>query len=184
MRKHLLGLIFILALIILPCCQSPQAPITAPTATSAHPAEPILEVSSPTGRRTLTLQEIEALPATEGWAGIKTSVGTIFAPLAHKGVLVEDLADLVGGFQPGSAVEIVAEDGYAMTMSYSQVMGGDFVTYDPQTGDEIPYDDALQLILADEREGQPLPEDTDGMLRLVVVSEDGDQVTDGHWAVE
>jgi DMSO/TMAO reductase YedYZ molybdopterin-dependent catalytic subunit len=183
-RKRIAWLSLILALICLPCCQPQPAPSTAPTGTAAQPGQPILEVSSPTGKRMLTLEEIQALPATEGWAGIKTSVGTIFAPLPHKGVLLEDLADLVGGFEPGSAVEIVAEDGYAMTMSYSQVTKGDFVIYDPQTGDEIPYDDALQLILAYEREGQPLPEDTDGTLRLVVVSEDGDQVTDGHWAVK
>ncbi len=38
--------------------------------------------------------------------------------------------------------------------------------------------------MAFEREGQPLPEDSDGTLRVVIISPKNDQVTDGHWSVK
>jgi DMSO/TMAO reductase YedYZ molybdopterin-dependent catalytic subunit len=147
-------------------------------------AQPILTVTGLNGSQTLTLAQLKALPAAEGWAGIKSSVGTITPPARYKGVSLINLCNLVGGLSADTALEIGAADGYAMTMSFNEAANGKFVTYDPATGNEISYGDALQGVIAYEREGKPLPEDTDGTLRLVITSSDNDQITDGHWSVK
>jgi DMSO/TMAO reductase YedYZ molybdopterin-dependent catalytic subunit len=69
-------------------------------------------------------------------------------------------------------------------MSYNEVVNGELVTYDPGTGSEIKINDPLRVILAYEREGKPLPAESDGALRLAVVSPKNNQVTDGHWTVK
>ena len=45
------------------------------------------------------MPELEALPAFEGYAGMKSSTGMITPPAVHKGVPLADLADLVGGLK-------------------------------------------------------------------------------------
>jgi DMSO/TMAO reductase YedYZ molybdopterin-dependent catalytic subunit len=144
----------------------------------------MLEVVGPSGSKTLTLDEVRALPAVTGWAGIKNSVGKITQPALHKGVALEELLRMVGGAGPEYAIEVTAKDGFATTLSYDEGIKGNLITYDPISGNEIKIGDALQVIVAYERDGQPLPEESDGSLRLAVISPRNNQVTDGHWAVK
>jgi DMSO/TMAO reductase YedYZ molybdopterin-dependent catalytic subunit len=161
------------------------APTEPPTAvTEAPKAEPVLEVTGPGGTKQLTMADVQALPAVEGQAGIKTSTGKITPPSLFKGVAITELANLVGGLDPSMGINVVAEDGYAMTLSYDQVTNGDFVAYDPGTGDEKKEKEPLQVIIAYANNGQPLPKDSDGNFRLVIVTPKNDQVTDGHWSVK
>jgi len=95
-----------------------------------------------------------------------------------------ELANQAGGFDPATGLNVVAEDGYAMTFSYDQITKGDFIAYDPATGDEKQMDEPLKVILAYAREDQPLDTDSDGTLRLVIISSKNNQVTDGHWSVK
>ena len=62
---------------------------------------------------------------------------------------------------------LVAKDGYGMTLSYEQIVDHTFTTYDPATGDEEPAADDLTVIVAYERDGEPLGQD-EGPLRLMV----------------
>jgi DMSO/TMAO reductase YedYZ molybdopterin-dependent catalytic subunit len=71
-----------------------------------------------------------------------------------------------------------------MTVSYDQITQGDFITYDPGTGDEVKIQDLLKVVIAYERGGKPLPEDSEGPLKLVVMTAKNNQVVDGHWAVK
>ena len=87
--------------------------------------------------------QLQALPAYEGYAGIKSSTGVITPPSKYKGVPLGDLADLVGGITEANGVTIVAKDGYGMTFSYRQIMEDGFTTYDPATGEEEPPDGKL-----------------------------------------
>lgn len=187
MNKGRLGLRIVLIWATLLACRcAPEAgpSPTSPTAIQSDNHQPILMLTSPSGSQALTLAQLKALPATEGWAGIKTSVGTIVQPARYKGVSLINLGNLVGGLGADAVVEIVAADGYAMTMSHNEAANGKFVTYDPATGNEIAYGDALQVVVAYELEGKPLPEDTDGTLRLVIMGSKNGQVTDGHWSVK
>ncbi len=167
----------------------PPTATPAPTATTV-PTEtpapsPVLEVVGVDGTtKSLTLNDIKALPVIEGQAGIKSSTGKITLPVAFKGVALKDLATVLGTFDETMGVNLVANDGYAITFSYDQVTNGSFIQYDPGTGDELKSPLPATAILAYEMDGKPLELQTDGNLRLVVVSDEAKQVVDGHWSVK
>jgi len=146
--------------------------------------EVVLEVVGFEETASLTMEELKDMPATEGWGGIKNSAGKIFPAEEIKGVLLTDLIDLVGGFDESIGVSIVAKDGYSMTMSHDQITEGDFITYDPGTGEENEVDYQMKVIVAYQRDGEPIPADDDGPLRLYIIGEDNNQVVDGHWVVK
>jgi hypothetical protein len=130
------------------------------------------------------MADLKALPAREGMAGIKSSTGKITLPNKFKGVALEDLADLVGGLTDTMGVNIGAEDGYSLSYSYDQILNGNYIAYNPVGGDELKEHDSLTAIIAYEMDGKPLNVDMDGNLRLVIISEEGNQVTDGHWSIK
>ena len=127
--------------------------------------------------------QLQALPAYEGYAGIKSSTGAITPPSKYKGVPLATLADLVGGITEANGVTIVAKDGYGMTFSYRQIMENGFTTYDPATGEEERPTASSPSIIAYEHEGKPIGED-DGPLKLAVAEDTPGQVVDGHWAIK
>jgi len=185
--SHWLALLLV-ALLVIGC-----APAATPTPASTEvppspteeptPAAPILTVSGPSAGLTFTRAELEALPVTEGYAGIKSSTGEITLPATYRGVSLADLAEVAGGLAPGNGLNLVAKDGYAITFSEDQALNGAFIAYDPATGDELKSPPGLTAILAYEREGEPISDDF-GPLRVAIVSEEGNQVTDGHWSVK
>ena len=172
--------------------QAPATPVEveAPVATEV-PTEapvvidqPVLEIVGPSQGLSLTLAELKALPATEGYAGIKSSTGKITPPITFKGVALKDLAELVGGMDETTGFNVVAEDGYSITFSYDQITNGTFIAYDPATGDELKNPVSLIPILAYEMDGNPLDPKEEGTLRLAIISDTLNQVTDGHWSVK
>ena len=130
------------------------------------------------------MEELKALPATEGYAGIKSSTGKITPPVTIKGVALKDLAEFIGGMDETTGFNVVAEDGYSITFSYDQIQNGSFIAYDPATGDELKNPVELTAILAYEVDGKPFDPKQDGTLRLAIVSPELNQVTDGHWSVK
>ncbi len=160
----------------------PTATPLPPTATP--PPTPVLQVIGPSATKSLTLNDMKKLAVVEGEAGFKSSTGRITPPLPHRGVSLKTLAELVGPLDAKMGVNAVAKDGYAITFSYDQLTKGTFIAYDPATGEELKNTSGLTAILAFERDGKPLPEDSDGTLRVVIISPKRDQVTDGHWSVK
>lgn len=169
MRRTLLALALALTLLAAACGGGPAIDLA-------------LEVSGAEGSVTLDMGDLEDMPVTEGWGGFVSSTGEIAIPERFTGVALSDLAAEVGGIEPGMGMTIVAEDGYAMTLSYDQAINGAFIAYDPSTGAEITPSGPLRPILAYYRDGEPLGDD--GPLRLEVVSDERDQVVDGHWTVK
>ncbi len=167
---------------------SPATPVPS-TATPFPPTEtpapqPILQVVGPSGSKSLTLDDLKKLAVIEGEAGTKSSTGKITPPVMHRGVSLLTLAELLGPLDASMGVNAVAKDGYAITFSHDQLTKGTFIAYDPATGDELKSPGSLTAMLAFEREGQPLNEESDGALRIVIISPKRDQVTDGHWSVK
>jgi hypothetical protein len=158
-------------------------PTVEPTLPPAEPGVTV-EILTAAETRAVTLAELQQLPVTEGYAGIKSSTGRITPPALYTGVAFSDLVALVGGVDENMGINVVADDGYSITFSYNQIMSGEFITYDPATGNELASPPDLTLILAYARDGEPLPEDSDGLLRLAIVSAENNQVTDGHWSVK
>lgn len=136
------------------------------------------------GEVSFTIDQLKEMPVTAGYAGIKSSTGKITPPSLHTGVSLADLCAAAGGCDESTAVTVFAKDGYGITFSHAQVYDGAFTTFDPVTGDEVAYEGKLTPIVVYEREGQPISPDEDGPMRLSVVSDQPNQVTDGHWAVK
>lgn len=155
----------------------------SPAPSPADDGPVVLTLKGDDVTKTLTMEQLKALPAYEGYAGIKSSTGVITPPSRFKGVPLLELADLVGGVSAANGVTIVAGDGYGMTLSYRQVTGDGFTTFDPATGEEEPADGPLTVIVAYENEGEPIPDD-DGPLRLAIAQDTPAQVTEGHWAIK
>jgi hypothetical protein len=161
-----------------------SAPAPTTKAPTVAPAPIVLKLDGLSSSKSLTLDDVKALPVSQGWAGIKSSTGKITVPEQYKGVSLQALAQVVGGMGPDSGINLTAKDGYAMTISYDQITKSDFITYDPGTGDEIKITEPLTVIIAYERSGKPLDEATEGPLKLVVITAKNNQVVDGHWAVK
>lgn len=163
----------------------PTATLEAATPTSEEGSEgsgvAALTVTKESASESFTLDDVQAMPAEEGWGGLMNSVGEISGPFEYKGVPLLDLVESVGELGEEDAVRIEAKDGYAMTFSYEQLTGGDFTTLDSKTGEEVPHDE-LTVIVAYEEDGEPLGEQT-GPLRIAILS-DEDQVTEGHWWIK
>jgi DMSO/TMAO reductase YedYZ molybdopterin-dependent catalytic subunit len=173
----------ILSLIISACGATSNPPAMTPTV--AGPTGRIFTVVGPKGGNILTMEQIKALPSTDGQAGIKSSTGKITIPEPFKGVALKDIVKYLNvTLDPSMGVSVYAEDGYSMTFSYDQVMNGAFIAYDPATGNELKTHDPLTAIVAYEHNGQPLDATQEGNLRLVVVSPKNNQVVDGHWSVK
>lgn len=165
---------------------APPAPTTAPESTDEPAADDtvVIEIVGPSETVSLTMAELQALPATEGYAGMKSSTGKITPPMPFKGVALSDLVELVGGMDETVGFNVVAEDGYSITFSYDQIQHGSFIAYDPATGDELKNPVDLIPILAYEMDGHGLNAKEDGIVRLAIISDTLNQVTDGHWAVK
>ncbi len=198
--KHLFkNLVFVLLLGVmlgLAGCGTPvvEAPVEEPVdvpveapATEEPVAEipvTVLELVNGDTSIFFTMDQLRAMPAVEGLAGIMSSTGKITAPAMHKGVLLSTLLEEVGGITADHSVEVVAEDGYSITYSPAQVLDGNYITYDVSSGDEMETIGTLQTVLAYDREGEPLNPDQDGQLRLVMIGESPLQVVDGHWSIK
>ncbi|MBU0495471.1 MAG: molybdopterin-dependent oxidoreductase [Chloroflexi bacterium] len=198
MKLRMFGLVLLFGslLVLGSQCPSMAAPTAAPTiaptvAPTVEPTAPapgtdvVLELEGLDGTtKSLTMTELQALPAYQGWGGSMSSTGRITPPLQIKGVTIEELAKLVGGLEPGTGVRVVAQDGYAMTFSYDQVAQGDYIVYDPGTGKETETKDRLRTVVSYLRDGKPNDPDKDGTLRIALLNDDQLQVTDGHWWVK
>jgi DMSO/TMAO reductase YedYZ molybdopterin-dependent catalytic subunit len=168
-----------LSLVLLLGCSA--MPVAEPAAEGNSDAT--LTVRAAEQSITLTWDDIRELPTYEGPGGRISSVGHVTPPVAFKGVTIEDLCGLVGGFTEENSVQITAKDGYGMTFSYNQIVTGDYDTYDPSTGEDQPLDGKLWTVVAYQEEGEPIPAEGDGPLRLAILGSDK-VVTDGHWWIK
>jgi len=125
--------------------------------------------------KTYTLDEIKAMPPYTAGGGFKKSTGTIVGPHNYTGVNITYLTDLVGGIASSNSMKITASDGYSMTYTYAQVMG-EIETYEGTTG-------PMTMVLAYEENGNPIPDEDGGPLRVAFTGPDS-PITDGHFWVK
>jgi DMSO/TMAO reductase YedYZ molybdopterin-dependent catalytic subunit len=132
---------------------------------------------------TATLTEAEAAELTqiEMTGGLKTSAGSIQGPYTYKGVPLGEALELVGGATDENSLRVTASDGYAMVFTWEEI-NGEFLTFDPATGDETEAAEPLMPVLAYMQEDEPLYEDT-GPIRLVVLGEEG-LISEGHFWIK
>ena len=131
-----------------------------------------VEIAGPTGTERLTVADLKALAATQGYGGYINALGTITGPKQYVGVSFDALKALVGG---GNTITVIASDGYSRTLTAAEA-AGEVPQFDPTTGEEIADPDPLALILAYSEDGNSLRYG-DGPLRAVLVGEAAEQVT-------
>ena len=132
-------------------------------------------------QKTLSYDEIKAMPSYEGWGGFFSTAGIVSGPFKVKGVTIESLCEQVGGVTPSQAVLVSAVDGYSMVFDYDQI-SGKFDTYDPQTMKPTPHGE-LKLILMYREDGKPLSHDDGKPLRIATVGTDK-LLIEGHFWVK
>ncbi len=130
-----------------------------------------------TTEKVLTVDNLRALPAVNGYGYAVSTTGTRFGPYACKGVDIRDVAAVAGGIRPGQQVWIYAPDGYLWVFDSDQMEGTGFVTFDENLK-EIPAP-PLRLILMYGQNGTPLSYDDGGPLRIAIISEKPGVVTEG-----
>jgi hypothetical protein len=163
--------------IVVISCQGIQNSTPAPS------NQVILTIVSADKTITLNYTEFKAVGMASGYGGIKTTTDRISGPNQYGGVQLVDLIKLVHQSAEPVSVQVEGEDGYGITFSSNQLITGNFITYDPPSGEQIKID-GLKVILASEEDGQPLNKEKDGILRVQIISEKPNQVTDGHWSVK
>jgi hypothetical protein len=131
---------------------------------------------------TLNESDIAKLARFESMGGYETSAGSIRGIANYTGVRLADLCNLVGGINDTYSLTVTASDGYSMVYSYDQIMGQNFVTFDPATGDEVNHTQHLTPVLAYYKDGLNLTSD-EGPLRLAILTSDG-LLTEGHWWIK
>jgi hypothetical protein len=133
---------------------------------------------------TLVLKEsdIARLEPFESEGGFKTSAGSLRGIGNYTGIRLVDLCNLVGGIDENCSLRVTADDGYSMVFAYNQVMGQDFVTFNPSTGDEVNRTQPLTTVLAYYKDGLNLTSD-EGPLRVAVLGSEG-LLTEGHWWIK
>ncbi len=125
----------------------------------------------------LSLAELRALPAEEGYGYAVSTVGITFGPNRYRGVLLTNLAAMAGGADENDLVYVSAEDGYLWVFDTDQVRGEGFFTFDENLH-EIPPP-PLRVILAYEQDSRPLTYEEGGPLRIVIITESPDVITEG-----
>jgi len=143
----------------------------------------LLSISSAENSADLTCADLREIGFAEGYGGIITTTDRISKPELYSGVPIMDLVKLVASGNEAVSIQVESEDGYAITFSSLQVEDGNFLTYDPETGEPNEVS-GLQTILAQTVNGEPLDKEHDGTLRLRIISEEPNQVSDGHWSVK
>jgi DMSO/TMAO reductase YedYZ molybdopterin-dependent catalytic subunit len=129
-------------------------------------------------QRVITYQEICSLPCQEASGGYLTTAGIVYGPYEVKGVLLQDLCDLVGGIPSNGFVSVNAPDGYSMALDHDQIYNGGFLMWDAETIHEVAAEHQV-VLLTYEWDGKPITNNDGGPLRLAVVS--GDPfLTEGH----
>jgi hypothetical protein len=89
---------------------------------------------------------------------------------------------LVGGINELCSLRITADDGYSMVYTYEQILGHNFVTFDPATGNETQPTEPLTTVLVYHKDGMNLTSD-EGPLRVAVLGSEG-LLTEGHWWIK
>jgi Oxidoreductase molybdopterin binding domain/CARDB len=128
----------------------------------------------------LNSTDIGSLPSYRAYGGYKNQLGNIRGLGNYTGVPLPMLCNLVGGINSSQCLLVTASDDYSMTFTYAQV-NGDFVTYDPATGDEVQHLEPLTAILAYYKNDLNLSLDDGGPLRLAIVGPEGFATNSTYW---
>jgi molybdate/tungstate transport system substrate-binding protein len=126
--------------------------------------------------------DITELQCIEYEGGYMTSSGALKGMGTYTGIPLSSLYNMIGGITNETVVRVTASDDYSMVYTYDQLTSGEFITFDPVTGDEVEHTKTIEVVLAYLCDGEPL-EASDGPLRLTAIGPEG-YLTEGHYWVK
>lgn len=124
---------------------------------------------------------IESLSSYRAFGGYKNQLGNIRGLGNYTGVPLATLCDLVGGISNSDILRVSASDDYSINFTYEQAKNGDFITYDPATGDQVVHLQPLTPIVAYYKNDTDLSSTDGGPLRLAIVGPEGYATNSTYW---
>jgi hypothetical protein len=170
--------LFVISMLL---CQSYVTDKVASASPSVNlPPISLTLVASNGTQRVIHEGDIGNLASYRAKGGYKNKLGKITGPDNYTGVPLTTLCDLVGGVQHDGLLLITSVDGYSITFTYAQV-NGDFVTYDPITGNAMTHNQSLVPILAYFKNDVNVSS-SDGPLRIAIVGPEGLITGSSYWS--
>ena len=134
--------------------------------TSAGPTA--LTVTNGSQVKTYSMSQIKDDNLVNENGGEKTQDGTIIGPYPYIAVLLTDIIYPVGGVTSGESVKLTSADGSSTTLTYDQIVNGNFNIYN-STGSKITTATKPTICIIFSQNGSPLVGST-GPLELGALS--------------
>ena len=163
-------------------CSSSQTTTSTPVVTSssstAASGETVLTITKGDKTVTYTMAELQALPSVSGWGGKSTMHGSE-APAQFKGVAMSQLLKAVGGMTDKNSLVVTAKDNYSRTLTYDQVINGNFAVMD-NSGNEVTPVKTPVLFVAYEQNGGALDSNS-GTIMIGVMTAQNELTGGDNW---
>ncbi len=170
MKKNIvwfnLGILLAAATLLSSCGQLTTTTAVAPSSTTSGPT--VLTVTSGAKVKTYSMAEIQDDNQQTGYGGEKEQNGTILGPHPYIAILLTDIIYPVGGVANGESVKITAADGSSQTLTYDQIVNGNFNIYN-STGSQITTATKPLICIIFSENGSPL-DNSIGPLQLGTLS--------------
>jgi DMSO/TMAO reductase YedYZ molybdopterin-dependent catalytic subunit len=124
---------------------------------------------------TYSMTDLVAMEKVSGYGCSVSTVGIVTGPYRYTGVPLMSLISL----NAEQLLYIYGEDQYMWVMDQDQISGDDLFVFDDEFNARDPTVLGLTVILAYMEENVPLAQENGGPLRLVVVSDHDDIITEG-----
>lgn len=176
-----------LSLIIFTGCSANQTTTgtTTGTATTAvattTSADTILTVINGSKTATYSLSDLKALTSVSGWGGMSTMHGNV-ASTQYKGVAMSVLLKAVSGMTDKTSLIVTAKDNYSRTLSYDQVVNGNFSVSD-LSGNSVTPSTKPVLFVVYQQNGAALDSESGPIMLGIMTAQN--QLTGGdNWVKE
>jgi hypothetical protein len=158
---------------------------TTPTSASGDvtttSADTILTVTNGTKTVSYSLADLKAMPSISGWGGMSTMHGNV-SSTQYKGVSMSTLLKAVGGMTDKESLVVTAKDNYTRTLTYDQVVNGNFTVSDT-SGNQITPSTKPVLFVVYEQSGAALDSESGPLMLGIMTAQN--QLTGGdNWVKE
>lgn len=137
----------------------------------------VLTIKCGNTTKSYTLDEIKNMPSVSGYGGYVKKSNVTIGPDLYKGVSVKYLLQNLS-LPENYSIAVIASDGYAKNFSFD-IINGNVEIYN-ESGSYIGVGN-VTMILAYEKNGNPLSEDEGGPLRIAFVSDNNYLTSSSLW---
>jgi hypothetical protein len=178
----LVSLIIASTLLLAGCVKNQTTTSTSASGTATTTsADTILTLTNGTKSVSYTLADLQALPSISGWGGMSTMHGNV-ASTQLKGVAMSTLLKAVGGMTDKESLVVTAKDNYTRTLTYDQVVNGNFPVYD-LSGNSVTPAVKPVLCIVYEESGAELDSD-EGPIKIGILTAQNQLTGGDNWVKE